>query len=329
MSGLFGGGPGGATAGPSSRSGGSGGATAGPSSHDDDDDFHDDTVITNTYQVPQQQTTTVAAATAAPPKLPKFWRNSVSMWFAQIEALFDISKITAEKKRYLCVVASLEEDVMLELADVIAKPPTGREYSELKKVMLARFGESVERKLNALLAGLSLGDRTPSSLFRAMAAKAGNDASDKLLLNLWQSRLPDEIVRAVASHDADDVSTETLLKIADNVQMVMQRHNPVVNAVSGGSASTSRAAPTDPLTQLTASIAQLTKRICRMEQSQKGSQGGRQRGHSRQRRSKSRGPDLKNGICYYHRKFGQEAFRCSDGCKFAPAKKQGNASTQH
>lgn len=273
-------------------------------------------------------------------KLPQFWRNNVALWFTKVETQFAISKINSERTRFNYVVAELDEQVMMEVSDVITDAPEGEQYSTLKQTMIDRFGESNENRIKKVLEGLTLGDRTPSALFRIMQTTAGANMNETTLRAIWRSRLPERIAEIMSAHEAADdvVPMATLIKIADRIHA--QTRPSRIEAIASQPATSPSSTPSDPIQQLTHQISELTKRLSRMEQhsrrdrspgrNNRNNSGNQNNESSNQNRSRSRSRSrLIDGLCYFHKKFGTEARKCSDGCNFSSSSQpSGNGTSQ-
>ena len=56
-------------------------------------------------------------------KLPPFWQNDPTLWFAQVEAQFQTRRITSQATKFAHIVASLPPDVAQEVRDLLIDPP--------------------------------------------------------------------------------------------------------------------------------------------------------------------------------------------------------------
>ncbi|KAH6943675.1 hypothetical protein HPB50_025067 [Hyalomma asiaticum] len=100
--------------------------------------------------------------------LPTFWRDNPQLWFAQVEATFDLHHISSEISRFRHLLCNLSPEVAQEVADVIAAPLNDVPYQRLKQSILDRTTTSESVRLRHLLTSEELGDRRPSQLLNSM-----------------------------------------------------------------------------------------------------------------------------------------------------------------
>ncbi|KAM7281270.1 hypothetical protein ISCGN_006365, partial [Ixodes scapularis] len=144
-------------------------------------------------------------------KLPPFWTKNAKVWFAQVEAQFQLHHITSQATKYLHVVSSLPAEVADELEDIFAALPTSNQYNNLKAAILARKTASERSRVQHLLNMEELGDQRPSQLLRRMRQLLGDatsDADTSLLHELFLQRLPNDMVVVLAA--AEDMPLERL-----------------------------------------------------------------------------------------------------------------------
>ena len=166
-----------------------------------------------------------------------------------------------------------------------------------------------ETRLHTLLSGVELGDRTPSQLLRYMKQLAmNNNVGDAVLKSLWLKSLPRN-TRIVLSAQLNETTLDRLALIADKIHEDFHAHSVDAATISGPLCSQSLV----NIENLSSQIATLTHRMNEMH-----SRGSRSSSSTRPLRSKSR--QLKplepghNGVCYYHRRFGDKARKCTRPC---------------
>ncbi|KAH6928575.1 hypothetical protein HPB50_017059 [Hyalomma asiaticum] len=103
-------------------------------------------------------------------RLPTFWRKNPQLWFAQVEATFDLRHISSEISRFRPLLSNLspEVEVAQEVADVIAPPLNDAPYQRFNQSILDRTTTSESARLRHLLTSEELGDRRPSQMLNSM-----------------------------------------------------------------------------------------------------------------------------------------------------------------
>ena len=257
-------------------------------------------------------------------KIPPFWRKRPDLWFQQVEAQFNIAGITQDQTKYSYVIGNLDCDVMEQVSDFIANPPSQNKFPSLKERLIAIFADSEEHKLRKLLNEVELGDQKPSQLLRQMKDLARNKITDEVLKSLWFQHLPLPVqtVLAVSSEQLDKLAA-----MADKITEVTTLQNS--NSVNAVDTNTSPNANT--LSRISDTLEVINSRLEKLEFSrQRGQSTGcsrqdhqRERSASRNRqehkRNSSKSPTkIDTNYCWYHLKFGNKAKRCRSPCTFLP-----------
>lgn len=233
-------------------------------------------------------------------KLPPFWAERPELWFAQIEAMFVMHRITSDMSKFNYIIANLDTKVLQYIPDAVTNPPADDKYSYLKNKMIECFAESGQTKIQKLLSELHLGDKKPSQLLSMQKELAGSTVNQDFLKTLWlrQLHISVQTILTVSSGGVDD-----LAKLADKIMEVNNGSNI---------ATTPAEQPNTTIQTLEAKIDDLTKRINQLQHK------SRSRSNSRVRfRARSSTPAKKvYDHCWYHFKFGEKANKCIPPCKF-------------
>lgn len=248
----------------------------------------------------------VIAAATINVTLPPFWPADPEIWFAQVEAHFTTKRLTAQKSKFDYVVASLTPDIATEVRDLILKPPETEPYDALKAALIRRTAASEQRRLQQLFNAEELGDRKPTQLLRRMQQLLGERAGvdGAFLKELFLQRLPTNVRMVLASTSAT-TSLEELAELADKVAEVA---TPTIASVQPPQIA-------EEMQQLKAEIAKLQNAIKTLS---------RRRSHTPRRPSRhpspmpSSQPTDSEELCWYHRKFGDNARKCDPPCSHSP-----------
>lgn len=280
-------------------------------------------------------------------KLPPFWNNKPSLWFAQVEAQFTLAGITQEVTKFSYVIANLEQRFASEVEDLITTPPAITPYTTLKTELVRRLSMSKEKRIRQLLMEEKLGDRTPSQFLRHLRSLAGStEVHDELLQTIWLQRLPIH-VQAILQTQADQVglTTDKLATTADKIIEVQPATAPVAtNLCAAAQAATSNPSGlnTDTknivqrLDEMSRQLAAVQSQLYQLKtqpwhENALRSQPARFRSRSRSRHGSSRERKLNENsssstadLCWYHRRFGDKAQKCEKPCKFLSANSNGS-----
>ena len=264
----------------------------------------------------QPQQPAPAAVVAVAIKLPPFWPADPLVWFAQIEAQFATRNITNQRTRFDYVVAALSNEYATEIRDLILNPPQEDAYSTLKDLLIKRTAASERKRLQLLFTAEELGDRKPTQLLRRMQQLMGDAAGPNLdnsfLRELFFQRLPSH-VRMVLASSGDNVSLDTL---ADMAEKIMEVALPTVTSVTSPATPVAPAPPapiSSEVADLRAEISELRQLISSLQLSSHRTSRSSSRPPSRSA-SRASSPSPPQGLCWYHRRFGDKAQKCTSPC---------------
>lgn len=244
-------------------------------------------------------------------RLPNFWTNSPQTWFIQADAHFSLYNVKSDRARYHLVIASLPQDVIETILDILKAPPQQEKYLNLKTVIIERLTISEEKRLEQLISSEQMGDKKPSEFYRFLKKLAGNSGtvSDVLLTKLWLRRLP--AVVNVALISLEDRNITELSAIADRIFEASRQCVSVVNSTESSGNSSNFSHSNSELTNMRQDIRELQqmfKQFLNTENStnNRNNFNFRSRSHSRDRRSHSRDRNNfqnSNSLCFYHKNF--------------------------
>lgn len=273
-------------------------------------------------------------------RIPAFWRDRPRLWFITFEAATNELK-KSESQRAQMVIAQLEKQDIEQICDLLYDPPTEKQYTALKERLISVYEESDGKQLQKLLSDMELGDQKPSQLLRRMKTLALNKLPDSTLRLMWINLLPPHVrsVLVVSDTISKDADLHELAKLAD--KMLENSHQ--ISAVDSTS-SQHRHEPHISMQFLADEIRKLHLEIAELKTSHQydyPAPRGR-RNYDATNRSRSRGPPRKHmspsrshtdsrsrsatpsPYCYYHRRFGKNARRCTTPCSFITDNKTEN-----
>lgn len=241
-------------------------------------------------------------------RLPPFWPDRPGLWFAQAEAQFALASVTSEKTKFNYVISQLEYRHAAEVEDIIITPPADEPYTTLKTELVRRLSSSRDQRVRQLLTHEEMGDRKPSQFLRHLKSLAP-DVPDDFLRSIWSSRLPPHIQTILAGQAEGNLDAAS--QLADRIAEVAPL--PITASV----------AQTPDSASLLQKIEDLSRQVAALSSGRT-----RHRPHSKDRRKENNAPSSAHGpadrsYCWYHRRFGDEARRCTPPCSYS---QQGNGS---
>lgn len=254
-------------------------------------------------------------------KLPAFLPTDPELWFKIAERSLELSSVGTETTKFEYVVITLESRYALEVRDVIMDPPAEHPYSTLKDELIKRLSTSQEHRTRQLLEREEIGDRKPTQFLRHLRSLAGSTVNDDLLRTLWISRLPQQMQVILVTQK--DSPLDKVAELADTIADATTSR-PVIAAINDTSIE---AIVSVKLQQLTLSMKEelsaLRQEIEELSRESRQSRSTSQRRTNNRNRSKSRaGGDF--GMCWYHRRFGAEATRCTTPCSYTSGNERGS-----
>lgn len=255
--------------------------------------------------------------------LPEYGSN-VQTWFNQLNAIFSARRITSQASKYAYVVEKLPTEVATEVSDLLTNMPVEKPYEVLKDAILCRTGFSEERKLRELFTNVTLGTSKPSQLLRKMRTLLGtNTMSDAILQQLWFDKLKPNMIQILASLPGE-IELQKLSEIADKIA----ENEPIVPMYSS---TQEYANPdfkvlkdvTEQMERLTLQVRNIQDMVRRSRNEFKKPNQPHERYRNNRSYSRHRHKSV-NAICWYHRRFGSDARKCTQPCNYKKSSYTGN-----
>lgn len=250
-------------------------------------------------------------------RIPPFWRDRPRLWFYSFEAATHDQK-KGEQQMAQMVIARLEKQDIEQISDLLYNPPETKPYQAIKERLITAYEESDSRQFQKLLSEMELGDQKPSQLLRRMRDLARDRIPDNTLRLMWTNHLPSHVRSVLAVSDSFSTKTalEELALLADKM---MEQHREVASV---SVSSPQPAASTSDTQYLISEIRKLSIEIAELKANPSQFNYRRNRypspGRNSSRfRSASRSRDRSpSSHCYYHRRFGTRAMKCTSPCTF-------------
>lgn len=182
-------------------------------------------------------------------KLPPFFKTQPQRWFTQAEAQFELRKITEESTKYCYVLQALDEESNARVSEYTDIKPKNSPYTQLKKALLAEFKLSELERAQAFftLQSPSLATK-PSDIMnqliqfgptteppstgkvhetecvRCKTPSCYCRTREFLFKNIFLLQLPASIRTQMADHNYDVDSPRAFARTADKYWQALKEH---------------------------------------------------------------------------------------------------------
>ena len=293
-------------------------------------DRHTRSHAINSVQTRAQSGNNMAPPTHKTVTLPPFHAKDIKFWFLQVEALFRNGGITQDQAKFDHIITALDVTAAADIRDVIEEPPEEDLYQTIKSKLIERLAVSESARIKDILSNQPMGDRKPSQHLRHIKAQAGAHFSEAALESLWLETLPADVKLIVAS--AKGLPLDQQAEMADNVMDVAG----VRRLAAIRTEAAPKLAAADPqIASLAQQISALAKKfdshVSRIANAEAASKRKRPRDKSPASTSRTAAtassPEDGAELCWYHRKFGENAKKCTSPCSWIQPH-PGNGSNQ-
>ncbi|GFU30051.1 retrovirus-related Pol polyprotein from transposon 17.6 [Trichonephila clavipes] len=252
-------------------------------------------------------------------RLPPFWKSNVRLWIAQCDHAFTFSGISSDDTKYSTLVANLDAETLSYVSDIVLSPPNSDKYHALSQRLITQFSDSETQKIKKLLTDLQLGDEKPSHLLRKMKELSNGQLQDDFLQSLWLQRMPPHIQTVLS---ASSEPLDKLAIIADKVSEVVGASSTICAATTVPPPSQSSSCSAQPtMDSLARQIQELSLQVAELTRERNSSRHQRYSSDRRRSHSRFRSVNRGSGICYYHRRYKEQARKCVSPCAFVQKKR--------
>ena len=281
--------------------------------------------------------------------LPNYFTDenkSPKLWLDCVASAYRLSNVSDSQEMCSGTLAMLPCEILRNIADKLEEITVNKDpYKKLIKTLLEINRPSRKELLDSILNENLLGDRKPSTMLKELKNKleslqpgAASEGNNELLKELFFRTLPLDIRKLLtvrpsenlfeAARIADLIHSETGTEVYEiqrdkntNTNRNNNSENQLVIALM---------AKLENLEANNLKLQQEVKELKGMEaarQSQKESWRTSNNKEFNEKRktdntSKTQGSMFKNGdnketsVCFYHRTYGEKAFKCEEGCHY-------------
>ncbi|GFW86541.1 transposon Tf2-6 polyprotein [Trichonephila clavipes] len=225
-----------------------------------------------------------------------------------------ISGISSDDTKYSALVANLDAETLSYVSDIVLSPPNSDKYHTLSQRFITQFSDSETQKIKKLLTDLQLGDEKPSHLLRKMKELSNGQLQDDFLQSLWLQRIPPyfQTVLSASSEPLDKLAI-----IADKVSEVVGASSTICAATTVPPPSQSSSCSAQPtMDSLARQIQELSLQVAELTRQRNSSRHQRYSSDRWRSHSCSRSVNRGSDICYYHRRYKEQARKCVSPCAF-------------
>ena len=234
-------------------------------------------------------------------KFPPYF-DSPTIWFSQIEAIFQISNISSDRTKFLHLIANLPPNILLEFEDLLDSSKSAA-YSNLKDAILKSRSKPASFHIQKLFGTQHhLGDRKPSQLLKELKSHMRHIQSDSspnsdiLLRNAFVNAFPADIRRHLVLNPNTPI--DELAQMADRL------------SEAGGVSPIHHVEAHDSQGDLALILQDMKNQINAL---------------MKNRDEKSTAQKSSN-LCFFHRTFGNKARKCQLPCAWNDCSTTGNAT---
>lgn len=253
-------------------------------------------------------------------RVPTFYKANPKAWFSILELAFEQNRITDDGEKFRQVLINIDPLVIDIVQDLMDNPPMTQKYNTLKKRIVDALAESSETKLRKVLQGSHIGTDKPSVYLYRIKSLAEGNCSEAVLKSIFIDGMPERIKSVLVATETQDLTK--LAVIADRVWEVSSREVQAIANLACQSDLDVAAVQFSPRNSVDTRLSNLEKGLSQIQNSlkqifDKVNKMNRHRSSSGNRNSVNSDNMVQTdrSVCKYHRKFGEQAWRCIQPCR--------------
>lgn len=221
-------------------------------------------------------------------KIPNPFPN-VILWFKQVDASFELSRVTDEVTKYFHLISNLPAEILMKYQSHL-DASTPHPYTNLRGAMVKDFENKTKLSVADMLKDNSLGNRSPSEALRQIRYQtqlldpSNHDPNSALIRELFMRLLPGNVQIILLAQPSEDLSHQAAL--ADKI----------INVKHSENSSACMALDTVSECTLKEEVLHLREEINELRRRQAYQNDSR--------------------FCYYHKTFGNNARKCQPPCEW-------------
>ncbi|KAM8714773.1 hypothetical protein ACLKA7_001178 [Drosophila subpalustris] len=241
-------------------------------------------------------------------QLPKFNKCNPQLWFAQLERVFRLNTISDDTDKFDLIVISLDEDVILDIEDLVAAPPQQDRYETLKARLLKKYAQTTEKKIQRLLQAKEMTGMKPTEMLAHMRRLAPSSL-EPVIRSIFLQNIPSSIRPLLSAWPEDDL--DNLAEVADKMldaakmdDVHISQQSTQLPAGSSVDAISRSGNMEKTLQKLIDSVNNLQTQFNKIKSSPRSQNSKQQIDNS----------NAEDELCYFHKRFGNDARKCRTGC---------------
>lgn len=270
--------------------------------------------------------------------LPPFEQNDVKLWLQMVQSRLDAYGVP-QKDYFKRIRADMPKQIAQRAPDLMLPTKENDTFEFFEKTIVEIFARKRNEEIAELLDKVTLGDRTPVEVMEYMIKLAGTEIAPSVVSSRFLKLYNEYINTTVKIWGLDESIKDSagLKKLAEAVQRAYK--NPgMISAVANSPKQKENKKVEDKLDEIVERLGKLEAKVANASGNAQGNQKKRQNNQNGKQsqdrgRSKSRGGgnyrnrsqskpnnqtqknEEKSGLCYYHRRFGDKATRCTMPCE--------------